>query len=98
MAKNAPARARYELRRRATRKGLDPDAIEKYADEHDGRCEICTRIPSEDERGLHIDHSHSTGVFRGLVCNNCNGGLGRFMDNTEYLKAAIKYLTKGLPA
>ena len=90
--RGAATRARYELRRRASKAGQDPDFIEAYLKEHDGRCEICGRVPGDDERALHIDHDHKTGRFRGLVCNNCNGGLGRFKDNPEFLLAAADYL------
>jgi hypothetical protein len=66
--------------------------IEAYMAQHDGKCEICERIPAADERGLHIDHDHATGAFRGLICNNCNGGIGRFQDNPEFLRSAASYL------
>lgn len=93
-----PTRRRYELRRRAARAGQDPDFIENYVREHDGKCEICGRVPDADERGLHIDHDHATGEFRGMICNNCNGGLGRFMDNPEFLVTAAEYLRRPRPA
>lgn len=41
---------------------------------------------------LVIDHNHQTGKVRGLLCANCNNGLGFFMDNIENLKEAIRYL------
>lgn|SRR3990167_3683409 len=53
-------------------------------------CLIC-KLPAGDKT-LHIDHCHATGKIRGLLCNHCNTGLGRFKDNIELLKAAIKYL------
>jgi len=58
-----------------------------------GRCAICEREPS-GPRGLHIDHDHGTGAIRGLLCNNCNNGLGRFQDNPETLMAAAEYLKR----
>lgn len=63
-------------------------------------CMIC-RTPfnlehnrKEMERKACVDHNHQTGKVRGLICNNCNTGLGRFKDNIELLREAIKYLEK----
>jgi Recombination endonuclease VII len=92
LARGAETRRRYELRRRAARNGQDPDFIETYVAEHDGKCAICKGAYSPGRRGLHIDHDHQTGRFRGLLCNNCNSGLGRFHDDPTLLAAAIKYL------
>lgn len=52
-------------------------------------CAICCEEPEEN---LHVDHDHVTGEVRGLLCNNCNNGLGRFKDNIESLENAILYL------
>lgn len=40
----------------------------------------------------HVDHDHSTGVVRGVLCSSCNTGLGMFKDNPESLRSAIEYL------
>ena len=85
-------RRRYELRRRAIRAGQDPDFIEAYVARHDGTCEICGLTPGPGKRALNIDHNHRTGLFRGLICDNCNGGIGRFMDDPALLLAAAEYL------
>jgi len=54
-------------------------------------CCICEK-PCPSGRQLAVDHDHSNGVVRGLLCIKCNKGLGNFNDNIELLKAAIQYL------
>jgi len=39
-----------------------------------------------------VDHDHTTGKVRGIICNECNRGLGYFRDNPEALRKAAKYL------
>jgi hypothetical protein len=87
-------RLRYELRRRAIRNGLDPDLVLAYYDAHDGRCEICGEPPREGGRDLNMDHDHESGEFRGMLCGNCNAGLGRFKDDPARLESAIMYLKR----
>jgi len=62
------------------------------------RCEICERKFSEHGSGhnrhLCFDHDHSTGVFRGILCNACDGALGYFQDSPEAIRNALKYLQK----
>jgi len=65
-----------------------------YAALHDrfnGLCGICG---STEDSGLAlaVDHCHDSGKVRGLLCNNCNNGLGRFKDDEALLQLAIKYL------
>lgn len=52
-------------------------------------CELCG-----SEHKLHMDHDHETGLFRGVLCQNCNHGLGNFKDNPERLLSAVDYLNK----
>ena len=66
-------------------------AIEEYnamVDAQHGQCAICG---CGDEQ-LCVDHDHSTGVVRGLLCQRCNRGLGDFRDNPSALRKAINYL------
>lgn len=62
------------------------------------RCRICgkplTKVGGTKDQVAHIDHDHETGKVRGLLCQECNIGLGKFRDNTEYLLSAISYLNK----
>ncbi len=39
-----------------------------------------------------IDHDHKTGKIRGWICDSCNTGIGRFKDNVEILKRAIRFI------
>lgn len=60
-----------------------------------GMCKICgTHIQDTEDKKqfLSVDHCHETGTTRGLLCDSCNLGLGKFKDNEEYLANAIKYL------
>ena len=52
-----------------------------------GLCAICRTAPA-----AHVDHDHTTGAVRALLCFGCNGGLGRFKDSPESLHAAAHHL------
>ena len=69
--------------------GLTP---EKYAEvrliEH---CQICGSTESRNGK-LAIDHDHSTGEFRGMLCHKCNMAIGLLNDDVEVLSKAIDYL------
>jgi hypothetical protein len=54
------------------------------------RCGICRKKP----KLLHVDHDHKTMKFRGMLCGNCNRGLGLFQDRALIVYKALKYLTK----
>lgn len=45
---------------------------------------------------MHIDHCHQQMKFRGVLCEQCNKGLGHFEDNVELMTKAIAYLSKAL--
>ncbi|WP_207508211.1 endonuclease VII domain-containing protein [Klenkia brasiliensis] len=53
------------------------------------RCAICG-----DQGAAHLDHAHSTGAVRALLCSRCNMGLGLFLDDPDRLRAAVAYLEK----
>lgn len=55
-------------------------------------CAICKRDRKEFKNRFAIDHCHTTGLLRGLLCWGCNKALGVFRDNLARLKEAAKYL------
>lgn len=55
-------------------------------------CAICGTKTPRGAGDFHIDHCHSTGKVRGLLCNCCNTGIGQFKDNPAALREAAAYL------
>lgn len=53
-----------------------------------GVCAICLQPSTR----FHLDHNHTTGQVRAVLCNNCNVGLGYFKENITYLQAAITFV------
>lgn len=75
------------------RYGLSQEDYDLILAEQNGRCAICGSEDPFDRWGkFHVDHDHLTGYVRGLLCSNCNIGLGQFKDNPMMLKQAIQYL------
>jgi hypothetical protein len=58
----------------------------------DGRCAIC-RIDTPNGKGWNLDHDAASMRIRGVLCTNCNNGLGRFHDDPAALRAAADYLS-----
>lgn len=70
--------------------GITPDQYDQMFLAQYGRCKICRRIGNG--RRLHVDHEHSTGRVRGLLCGKCNRGIGMFDDNPAILLKVCEYL------
>jgi hypothetical protein len=89
-------RANYQRRKHSYRErellakyGINAAQFDAMRDAQGGVCLICsepfTKMP-------HVDHCHATGEVRGLLCSDCNIGLGRFKDRPDRLEAAASYL------
>lgn len=63
--------------------------FKKMEKAQNGRCLICKRKPKSR---LSVDHCHTTGDIRGLLCSNCNTAIGLLHEDTERMKNAIRYL------
>jgi hypothetical protein len=74
--------------------GLSKDEFDAMLAEQNGKCAICkAEAPAHHKKRLNVDHCHTTGMIRGLLCDACNRGLGLFKDNPELLHKAIQYLS-----
>ena len=103
-AKNNPERA-YEGRKRWREQNLDRSkkvnknswlkraygiTLDKYNEMlefQQNKCKICN-----ENKKLVVDHCHKTGKVRGLICDKCNVGLGRFNDDLNLILKAAEYL------
>jgi hypothetical protein len=74
---------------------LTLEAYCKLLVEQNSVCAICGRVDAD--KRLAVDHCHATGTVRGLLCQNCNQGLGKFRDRPEDLRAAAAYLLRTPP-
>ena len=61
-------------------------------DKQKGCCAICSKHQSTMKRALAVDHNHTTGEVRSLLCGHCNLMLGYAKDSISVLEASIKYL------
>jgi len=59
-----------------------------------GVCAICGKSPEENKKKLAVDHDHTTGAVRGLLCSMCNLLVGKSKDNQEILQKTIEYLRR----
>lgn len=70
--------------------GMSLDQYNKLVAAHRGKCAICT----EEMRKPHIDHCHTTGKIRGLLCGPCNHAIGSLKDSPLRCFLAASYLQK----
>ena len=102
-ARNPEYRAMYykanrEKARKDTRKrklksyGLDHQSYSAILKKQEGQCPICLRFLAEQAMPS-VDHSHATGVVRGILCRKCNAALGLLEDSPANLERALEYLS-----
>lgn len=87
-ARNLEYMFRYGLRRRYD---MTVEQVEALIAKQGRACAICTTAFTSKLRPC-VDHCHTTGAVRGLLCKKCNWGLGSYDDNPERLRTAAEYL------
>lgn len=71
------------------RYGIEPEDFDRMVAAQNGLCAVCQRKPA-----AHVDHDHETGEVRGILCLNCNAGIGQLQDDPEVLRSALDYLER----
>lgn len=74
--------------------GLKPGEYDRMLEQQGGGCAIC-KNPCARERRLSVDHCHSTGRVRGLLCQNCNAAIGMLKEDVALFFRAVEYLSGG---
>lgn len=77
--------------------GINIEIYKTMLDNQQHKCMICNNFETQKDnlgniQRLSVDHCHDTNKVRGLLCSNCNSGLGMFKDNSTLLFKAIEYL------
>lgn len=95
-------RASYRNRQLLKAFGITLAKYEEMLAAQSGVCAVCRRPETSIGRNgtvlpLAVDHCHNSSQVRGLLCVNCNQGIGSFRDDPEILRKAIEYLHKHGP-
>lgn len=93
-----PHIARAILAKDLRKFGITPDQYDQMLLDQNGGCAICGAKPKQTKRytkrRLSVDHHHGSGEIRGLLCDDCNHGVGYFKDSIDCLRLAINYLER----
>ena len=85
----------FETRRKHELNRKYENGHEEYKrlfEEQQGKCAICNSPENGRYKSLSVDHCHDTGKIRGLLCNNCNRGIGLLQDSCKVVGTALQYL------
>lgn len=84
------AKDTWTLKKRCARYGMSETQFWDMYTDQNKQCKICC-LEIEAENSA-IDHNHSTGEIRGILCKTCNRALGLFRDSPKVLENALDYL------
>jgi len=83
---------------RQRRFGITPEGYSDLFKSQNGTCAICKQPETATRLGkvkaLAVDHCHQSGAVRGLLCADCNMGIGKLKEDKNILLSAIQYLEK----
>lgn len=88
-----PERVRESSRNRHVKHlyGMTPEEYKELLEKQDSKCKICGTTDNKG-KNFSIDHCHTTNKIRGLLCNQCNRGIGMLGDTSADLQKALDYL------
>ena len=76
------------------RYGITPSEYDRMLSNQNGVCKICgSKDSKKGDHRFMVDHCHTTGKVRGLLCAPCNSAIGLLGDNISTLQNAINYLS-----
>lgn len=70
--------------------GIDLIEFNNMLNNQKGKCYLCETMISG--KRAHLDHNHTTGKIRKVLCSNCNTGIGLLKESPDFFKKCIKYL------
>lgn len=71
---------------------ISPEDYNRMFEAQEGKCLICGTHQNDLKKKLFVDHCHHTNKVRGLLCAECNLGLGKFKDDLYLVTKAMEYL------
>jgi hypothetical protein len=74
--------------------GLSQDDYDAMLAAQSSGCAICGKSVADNGKFLAVDHNHTTGKIRGLLCRECNSAIGFMHDNPSFLRLAASYLER----
>lgn len=70
---------------------ITPEYRDQMIAAQNGKCAVCGRIP---KKMLHVDHNHTTGKVREMLCAGCNTAIGLLKESPELIAKVLAYLAK----
>lgn len=89
--KHRSALRRCELKRKYK---ITPEIYARLLSDQNGVCAICSKAQDSFQKVFAVDHSHSTGRIRGLLCSRCNTSLGLIRENHSVALKMAEYIIK----
>lgn len=74
------------------RHNLSKKRVDKLRKKQENKCSICLASPKEP---LMVDHNHTTGKVRGLVCRKCNWLIGHIKEDIPLINRLLRHLDRG---
>lgn len=75
--------------------GITFEHYSSMLEKQNGVCKICKQTESIGKnKNLSVDHCHTTGKIRGLLCHTCNTTLGKVKESIQTLQTMCDYITK----
>lgn len=88
---------RYKHYNLKSKYGITLEEYDEMLKAQNDVCAICKnkkRMLLTSKGTLYVDHNHTTGKVRGLLCGSCNSALGYVEDNIDIMKSMIEYIIK----